>query len=122
MEPIIAPMTNEAHAYSQGYVHNGLVVTAGQVGINPADGSLEEGIAAQTHRALSNLSDVLTAGGSSLGQVMRMTCVIAHMGDFPEFNRVYEEVFAGHKPARVTTSATLGAGLLVEMDAIAVTD
>lgn len=119
MKPIVAPLTNESHAYSQGYLHDGFIFTAGQVGICSDSGTLENGVFAQTVRALVNLSDVLVAGGSSLDAVLRTTCVLASMNDFDEFNRAYIEVFAGHKPARVTISATLGEGLLVEIDAIA---
>lgn len=119
MQPISAPLTSDAQAYSQGYKHNGFIFSAGQVGIHKEDGSLAEGIAEQTRVALSNLSDLLKSGNSSLDRVLRMTCILADMGSFDEFDRVYREVFAGHKPARVTVSATLGEGLLVEVDAIA---
>ena len=33
--------------YSQGYCVNGFVYTSGQIPVNPADGSVPEGIAAQ---------------------------------------------------------------------------
>ena len=32
--------------YSQAYEHNALVITSGQIPVNPADGSVPEGIAA----------------------------------------------------------------------------
>ncbi|WP_243130606.1 Rid family hydrolase, partial [Flavonifractor plautii] len=34
--------------YSQAYETNGLVITSGQLPVNPADGAMPEGIAAQT--------------------------------------------------------------------------
>ena len=35
--------------YSQGFVVGNLVITSGQIPVNPADGSVGEGIAAQDH-------------------------------------------------------------------------
>lgn len=119
MQAITAPLSNEAHAYSQGYRHNGFVISAGQVGIRSSDGTIAQGITEQTRVALSNLQDVLTAANSDLSRVLRTTCVLSSMNDFEDFDRVYREIFNGHKPARVTVSATLGEGLLVEIDAIA---
>lgn len=119
MREITAPLTSDSHAYAQGYAHQGIIYTAGQVGIRKEDGSVVEGIAEQTRIALSNLADLLEAGNSSMDRVLRMTCLLSDMDDFPEFDRVYREVFNGHKPARVTTGGVLGKGLLVEIDAVA---
>ena len=45
------------------YVHavqaGNMVFTSGQLGLNPEDGTLPEGIEAQTHQALKNLGAVL---------------------------------------------------------------
>ncbi|MCK5064683.1 MAG: regulator, partial [Candidatus Fermentibacteraceae bacterium] len=45
--------------YSQAVISNGFVFTAGQIGINPETGKLEDGIAAQTVMALNNLEAIL---------------------------------------------------------------
>ena len=37
--------------YSQGYEVNGIVYTSGQIPVNPADGSIPEGIEAQARRS-----------------------------------------------------------------------
>lgn len=122
MRPVVTELTSDAHAYSQGYEHNGLIFSAGQVGIRKEDGSVAAGVGEQTRVALTNLADLLRAANSGLTRVLRMTCVLSDMEDFPEFDAVYREVFGAHRPARVTISATLGAGFLVEMDAIAAVD
>ena len=38
--------------YSQAYETNGLVITSGQLPVNPADGAMPEGIAAQADRTV----------------------------------------------------------------------
>ena len=37
--------------YSQGYEVNGVVYTSGQIPVNPADGTVAEGIAAQAEQS-----------------------------------------------------------------------
>ena len=59
MKPI---ETNNAPAaigpYSQGYVANGFVFTAGQIPVDPQTGAIPEGIAAQTHRSCQNIGAI----------------------------------------------------------------
>ena len=38
--------------YSQGFVVGNLVITSGQIPVNPADGSVGEGIAAQDRKSV----------------------------------------------------------------------
>ena len=41
--------------YSQAYETNGLVITSGQLPVNPADGTMPEGIAAQAEWSCRNV-------------------------------------------------------------------
>ena len=41
--------------YSQGYEVNGVVYTSGQIPVNPADGTVAEGIAAQAEQSCKNV-------------------------------------------------------------------
>jgi 2-iminobutanoate/2-iminopropanoate deaminase len=99
-----------------------MVFCSGQVGIDPETGSLVEGgVQAQTRRALENLRAVLQAAGLDLVDVAKTTVFLADMNDFAEFNEVYGEVFAGHKPARATVQvAGLPLEALVEIECIAI--
>ena len=51
--------------YSQGFVVGNLVITSGQIPVNPADGSVGEGIAAQAEQSCKNVGAILEAAGSS---------------------------------------------------------
>lgn len=108
--------------YSQAIVADGTVYTAGQVALDPQSGALVgETVGEQTEQVLKNLTAVLTAAGSSLGQVVKTTVFLADMADFAAMNEVYARHFGGHRPARSTVQAAgLPKGARVEIDAIAI--
>ncbi len=108
--------------YSQAVTTDGMVYTAGQVALDPRSGELVGQTAAeQTEQVLQNLAAVLTAAGSSLGNVVKTTVYLADMADFAAMNEVYAKHFAGHKPARSTVQAAgLPRGARVEIEVIAV--
>jgi len=108
--------------YSQAIVSDDTVYTAGQVALDPKTGELAGvTVAEQTDRVLQNLTAVLAAAGSSLGQVVKTTVYLADMADFAAMNEVYARHFGGHRPARSTVQAAgLPKGARVEIDAIAI--
>ena len=105
--------------YSQGYEAGGFVYTSGQIPVNPTDGSVPEGIAAQAHQSCRNVGAVLNAAGVGFENVFKTTCFLADMADFAEFNSVYETYFIS-KPARSCVAVKqLPKGVLCEIEAIA---
>ncbi len=105
--------------YSQGYEVKGLVYTSGQIPVDPADGSIPEGITAQAERSCKNVGAVLAAGGAGFETVFKTTCFLADMADFAAFNAVYERYFVS-KPARSCVAVkSLPKGVLCEIEAIA---
>ena len=109
--------------YSQAVRTGEFIFTAGQIPLDPATMKLVEGdITIQTRRALTNLSNVLEAAGSSLSRVLKTTVFLADFGDFAAMNAVYAEFFGEQPPARSTIQAAkLPAGALVEIEAVAIT-
>jgi 2-iminobutanoate/2-iminopropanoate deaminase len=108
--------------YSQAIVLNGIVYTAGQVGIDPAAGKLVEGgIEEQTHQVLKNLTAVLEAAGTSLANVVKTTVFISDMANFAAMNGVYSQYFnADPPPARSTVQvAGLPVAAMVEIECVA---
>jgi len=109
-----------AAAYSQGMHTDSLVFTAGQVGATP-DGELGATLEEQTELSIDNLVAVLREAGSSLEQVVKTTCYLARVEDFPEFDRVYRQRFGDQLPGRSTVVVGFGnPRILVEIEAIAV--
>ena len=92
--------------YSQAIVADGWVFCSGQIPLDPDTVELVGGtIDEQTDRALSNLSEVLQAAGSSLQHVVKTTVFLADMNDFAAMNKVYEQHFGEHRPARAAVQA-----------------
>ena len=105
--------------YSQGFVTNGFVYTSGQIPVNPADGTIPDGIAAQAQQSCKNVGAILEAGGSSFEKVVKTTCFLADIADFAAFNEVYAKFFTS-KPARSCVAVKdLPKGVLCEIAAIA---
>ena len=106
--------------YSQGYVHNGVLYTAGQIAINPEVNDVEATTSeAQTEQVCKNLGEVLKEAGTSFDKVLKTTCFLADMGDFAAFNEVYGKYFTS-KPARSCVAVkTLPKGVLCEVELIA---
>jgi 2-iminobutanoate/2-iminopropanoate deaminase len=108
--------------YSQAVKAGGMVFCSGQIPIDPATGEfVSESVAEQTEQVLKNLSEVLTAAGASLDQVVKTTVFLADMNDFAEMNEVYGQFFSENKPARATVQAArLPRDARVEIECIAV--
>ncbi|MDV3244399.1 MAG: Rid family detoxifying hydrolase [Nitrososphaerales archaeon] len=106
--------------YSQAVEESGTVFCSGQLGADPNTGRLEEGIVAQTRRAITNLSEVLKAAGLELGDVVRTSVFMVDLAEFPQMNEEYSRHFKPPFPARTTAqAAALPREALVEIDAIA---
>lgn len=109
--------------YSQGYVHNGIFYSAGQIPINPATDAVEaDTIEGQAEQVCKNLEAVLAEAGSSFDQVIKTTCFLSDMADFAPFNEVYAKYFTS-KPARSCVAVeTLPKNVLCEIEVIAVVE
>lgn len=107
--------------YSVAIRTDGMLFCSGQVGINPATGEIVPGgLEAETRQVLSNLKNVLEAGGAGLESVVKTTVFLRDMADFPAMNAIYAEFFSSNPPARSTIAvAGLPKGALVEIEAIA---
>ena len=106
--------------YSQGFEANGFVITSGQIPVDPATGTVPEGIAAQAEQSCKNVGAILEAAGTGFDRVIKTTCFLADMGDFAAFNEVYAKYFVS-KPARSCVAVkALPKGVACEIEAIAV--
>jgi 2-iminobutanoate/2-iminopropanoate deaminase len=106
--------------YSQAVRYDNLLFVSGQISLDPESGEIVAGdIEVQTRRVLDNLKAILEAGGMELKHVLKCTCFLQNMGDFPTFNSVYSEYFSDILPARETVEVSrLPKDVLVEISAI----
>ena len=108
--------------YCHAVVHNGLVITSGQIGVDPATGAMVPGGAPeQARQVMKNLGAVLKASGSDFSKVLKANVYLADMADFAGVNAVYAGYFGedGY-PARCCVAVnTLPANALVEIELLA---
>ena len=96
------------------------MITSGQIPVNPVNGTVPEGIAAQAEQSCKNVGAILEAAGTDFAKVLKTTCFLADMGDFAAFNEVYAKYFTS-KPARSCVAVkALPKNVLCEIEAIAV--
>lgn len=107
--------------YSQAVIAGGLLFTSGQIPLSPETGEVVgNNITEQTEQVMSNIKAVLCAAGCDFTDVVKTACFLSDMGNFAAFNEVYAKYFT-NKPARsCVAAAALPKGVLVEVEAIAV--
>ncbi len=109
-----------AGPYSQAIAAGDLVFTAGQLGLDRSTGELADGISEQAERALANLAAILTAAGSGMDRLVKVTVYLADIGDWPAVNEVYARAVPEPFPARSAFAVRdLPKGARVEIEAIA---
>lgn len=99
-----------------------VIYVSGQLSLDPAGALVGDGdMEAQSRRIFSNIDEILRAGGSSISDVVRLTCYCLSFSDYREYSRVRNEVFGEKLPASTTVgvSSFLMPGALLEVDAIA---
>jgi reactive intermediate/imine deaminase len=107
--------------YAQATAWRDLVFVSGQLAPR-GDGTHTAGepFEVQVRQALANLMAILAEADCAPEQVLKVTAYIVGVENWPDFNRIYAEVFGSAKPARtVVPVPELHHGYLVEVDAIA---
>lgn len=106
--------------YSQAIEVGNLVITSGQLPINPATGEMPTDIEGQAHQSLKNVKAILEAAGTSLSHVVKTTVFLSDMNNFAAMNAVYAQYFTEPYPSRSAVAVkTLPKNALVEIEAIA---
>ena len=108
--------------YSHAVESRGVLFVSGQLGIDPATGSMVSGgIREQTERLLQNLKTVLNSAGYNLSDVVKCTVYLKDINDFQAMNEVYASFFDADPPARAAFQvAALPLDAMVEIEAVAV--
>lgn len=108
--------------YSQGIDGGSIVITSGQLPIDPATGTFAEGgVAGQTRQSLENVKAILSQAGLGMENIIKTTVFLKDMNDFAAMNEVYASFFPSEPPARSAVEvARLPKDALVEIEAIAV--
>jgi len=106
-------------AYSQGLRVGDFIFVSGQGPLDPATGKIVgETIEEQTGRVLENIQAILTAGGATMADVVKVSAHLSDLSNFAAYNKVYATYLPDPKPTRTTVGSHLP-DILVEIDAIA---
>jgi len=107
--------------YSLAVIHDGIVYTAGQIGLTVDAVIVDGGVEAEAKQTMENLVKVLHAAGSDLNHALKTTIYLTDPADFAAVNKIYGSYFneASH-PARETIgAAALPLGAKIEISIIA---
>ena len=94
------------------------VYLAGEIGFN-ADGSLPEGIEAQTRNCLDRIKATLTTEGLDMSHVVSCLVHLTDKADFAAFNATYAPYFSDPLPVRTTVESGLMAPARLEITVVA---
>jgi reactive intermediate/imine deaminase len=107
--------------YSQAIRVGNTVYLSGQLGLDPATGDLRVGVESQARQALDNLQAVAVAAGGSLDDIVKLTLLMADLGDFAAVNEIMAARFKQPYPARATYQvAALPKAGRIEIEAVLV--
>ncbi len=111
--------------YIQGIDLGSMVMTSGQIPVNPSTGEVPENIADQARQSLENVKAVILASGLKVSDIVKTTVFVKDLNDFAAVNAVYGAFFDEHDvqnyPARSCVEvARLPKDVGIEIEAIAV--
>ncbi len=123
VEYLTSPERSNA-PFSEAVRVGNLLFLSGQLGRDPRTGKLAEGgIEAETRQCLENIKNTLEKYGSSLDRVVKVTVMLADIGEWAKMNSVYITYFPKNKPARSAFGVSgLAGGARVEIEVVAVVD
>jgi len=98
-----------------------MLYLSGQIGIDGSGKLVTGGISAETRQTMENIRAALEQYGSSLDHVVKVTVMLADIGEWSEMNKVYVTYFDKHLPARSALGANgLALQARVEIECVAV--
>ena len=102
--------------FSEAVVHGNIIYLSGQIGSIGLK-LVEGGIIPETRQTMMNIKSVLEQNGSSMDNVVKCTCMLADMSEWPDLNKEYIKFFPNNKPSRSafgTNGLALGARVEIE--------
>jgi reactive intermediate/imine deaminase len=121
---MIAGAPDPVAPFSHAVEQDGWVFVTGQMPFSGTanDSPYPEGIEAQTHQVMKNLTRVLEGCGLALANVLQCRVYLLHFErDYAAMNAVYASHFPpGRRPARTCVGVSgLARGALIEIDMVA---
>ncbi|MFP1882063.1 2-iminobutanoate/2-iminopropanoate deaminase [Lonsdalea quercina] len=110
--------------YVQAVDLGNMVLTSGQIPVDPKTGLVPDDVATQARQSLENVKAIVEAAGLKVSDVVKMTVFVKDLNDFATVNATYEAFFNENDapfPARSCVEvARLPKDVKIEIEAIAV--
>ena len=111
--------------YVQAVDLGNLVLTSGQIPVNPATGEVPKDIVVQARQSLENVKAIIEQAGLTVADIVKTTVFVKDLNDFAAVNGEYERFFKENHhlsfPARSCVEvARLPKDVGLEIEAIAV--
>jgi len=97
---------------------NGWLHVSGQVAMENGE-IIEGGIIPQAHKTIGNLLAILKDANYGVEHIVRVGVWLDDPRDFWTFNKIYQDYFGQHPPARACVQASMMVDCKVEIDCIA---
>lgn len=97
---------------------DGWLYVSGQVAMEDGE-IIPGGIIEQTHKTIANVIAILDEAGYGLEHVVRCGVWLDDPRDFWTFNKIYQQYFGEHPPARACVQASMMVDCKVEIDCVA---
>ncbi len=79
--------------YVQAVDLGNLVLTSGQIPVNPTTGEVPKEIVAQARQSLENIKAIVEQAGLSVAHIVKTTVFVKDLNDFAAVNAEYERFF-----------------------------
>lgn len=118
----LARKRGESLPFSDAVRVGNMLYLSGQIGVDDKLQLVPGGIKAETKATMENIRAILERAGSSLDNVVKCTCMLADMSEWPAMNEVYATFFKKERlPARSALGANgLALGARVEIECLAI--
>ena len=97
---------------------DGWLYVSGQVAMEDGE-IIPGGIIEQAHKTIANVIAILEEAGYGLEHVVRCGVWLDDPRDFWTFNKIYQQYFGEHPPARACVQASMMVDCKVEIDCVA---
>ena len=105
--------------YSQAIRAGDTLYMSGQIPLDPKTMQIVDGgVEPQAHQVFRNLRAVAAAAGATLNDIVKLTILMADIGEFAKVNEIMASYFDAPYPARATYQvAALPRGARIEVEA-----
>ncbi|WP_426124233.1 RidA family protein [Pararhizobium sp. PWRC1-1] len=108
----------KALPFARAVEANGWLYVSGQVAMENSE-IIEGGIIPQTHKTIANLLAILKEANYRPEHIVRVGVWLDDPRDFWTFNKIYQDYFGEHPPARACVQASMMVDCKVEIDCVA---